>query len=610
MKLNKELTLFSVYCIATGAMISSGLFILPGLAHAKAGPAVVFAYLLAGILTIPGMLSQAELISAMPKAGGDYFYVTRSMGPAAGTVDGIIIWFALVLKSAFALVGMVAFVRMFVAVDIRLLGVSLTVLFVGLNIVGVKEAGKLQIFLVTALIAILILYFLNGIPHLDIQNFVPFAPNGYVAVLSTTGYVFISYGGLLKVASIAEETKNPSRTVPLAMTLSLLTVVLLYTTVVFITSGVLPDEVLDHSMTPISDGAAATMGNFGAIILGIAAMLAFISTANAGIMAASRYPLALARDNMVPSKLDYISLRFGTPVTSIVLTGIVVAVFLFIQLDFLVKAASTVLILTFIFSCLSLIIMRESGVQNYQPKFRSPVYPWLQVFGIIIYVLLIFEMGREAIISGLALVTGGLFVYWFYGKIRTNKEYALLHLIERITAKELTSRNLEDELKEIIRDRDEIIGDRFDSIIENCLVLDITEPMALRDFFEFSAGKLAPRINIDKDTILTLLEKREEENSTIIAPGLAIPHIIVEGEEKFDILLVRCKPGITFSEQFKDIHTVFILAGTKDERNFHLRALSAIAQIIHDHSFRERWLNAADTEALRDTILLGRRKRM
>jgi basic amino acid/polyamine antiporter, APA family len=610
MKLRKELTLFSVYCIATGAMISSGLFILPGLAHSKAGPAVVFAYLIAGILIIPGMLSQAELVSAMPKAGGTYFYVTRSMGSAAGTVDGIITWFSMTLKSAFALVGMAAFTGMYLEIDIRLLGVMLTIVFVILNIIGVKEAGKLQIILVSGLLVILFFYVVKGIPHIDIRNFEPFAPNGFLAVLSTTGYVFISYGGLLKVASIAEETKNPSRTVPLAMIFSLITVILLYVSVVFITSGVLSDDVLNQSMTPISDGAFAIMGRPGALILGIAAMLAFISTANAGIMAASRYPLALARDHMLPSRLGKISERYGTPITAIVFTGAIITIFLFMKLDFLVKAASTVLILTFIFSCMSVIIMRESGVQNYQPKFIAPLYPWLQISGIMFYIFLIFEMGREAVISGITLVTCGLFIYWFYGKVRSSKEYALLHLIERITAKELTTRNLEDELKEIIRDRDGIIGDKFDTIIENCLVLDIPDPIDLNQFFEMSSEKLAPRIGIDKEKILTLLNKREEENSTIIAPGLAIPHIIVEGENKFDILLVRCKPGIVFSEKFENIDTVFILAGTKDERNFHLRALSAIAQIIHDHAFRPKWLAASDIEDLRDVILLGRRKRL
>ena len=90
MALKKELGLFETFAIAAGAMISSGLFVLPGIAHAKAGPAVVFSYFFAGLLAAAGMLSIAEIITAMPKAGGDYFYVMRTMGPSAGTVMGLL----------------------------------------------------------------------------------------------------------------------------------------------------------------------------------------------------------------------------------------------------------------------------------------------------------------------------------------------------------------------------------------------------------------------------------------------------------------------------------------------------------------------------------------
>jgi len=92
MKLKKELRSLDVFYIATGAMISSGLFILPGLAHVQAGPAVFVSYFLAGILAMTGMLSQAELMSAMPKAGRVYFYAARAMGPGAGTVNGSIVY--------------------------------------------------------------------------------------------------------------------------------------------------------------------------------------------------------------------------------------------------------------------------------------------------------------------------------------------------------------------------------------------------------------------------------------------------------------------------------------------------------------------------------------
>ncbi len=105
MQLAKDLGLIHIFSLAAGAMISSGLFILPGLAHARAGPAVVLSYFLAGLLAMRGLLSIIELTTAMPKTGADHFYISRAMGPAMGTVAGVLSWFSLSPKSAFALVG-------------------------------------------------------------------------------------------------------------------------------------------------------------------------------------------------------------------------------------------------------------------------------------------------------------------------------------------------------------------------------------------------------------------------------------------------------------------------------------------------------------------------
>ena len=609
MKLKKELTLLDVFCVASGAMISSGLFILPGLAHAHAGPAVVVSYFVAGLLALTGMLSQAELVSAMPKTGGDYFYVMRSMGPAVGTASGILTWFSLSLKSAFALIGMAAFTRILVDVDIRLIAVPLCVLFAIVNIVGTKESARIQRGLVFGLLGILLYYIVRGVPAVQIQNFEPFAPNGITAVLSTAGFVFISFGGLLKTAAIAEEVREPARTVPLAMILSLLVVSIFYALVVFVTSGVLGTAKLDNSLTPISDAAAVFMGRGGVILLSIAAILAFVSTANAGIMSASRYPLALSKDRLVPEFLGLTSGRFKTPHISIIITGFLMVTVLFLELDLLVKVASSVLILTFLFSCLSVIVMRESHVQNYQPQFRSPLYPWVQVVGIVGCLLLMFEMGKAALFTSAILIAAGLFLYWFYGRIRTTREYALLHLIERLTSKDLTEHLLETELKDIIRERDDITKDRFDRIIENCIVLDIDRRMEMKEFFEEVAEAMAGRLGVSASVIASLLQEREKESSTIIGHGLAIPHLVLEGENAFDILIARCKPGIVFPECASDVHAVFVLAGTSDERNFHLRALAAIAQIGQDLHFYKKWTRARGKEALRDTVLLGKRMR-
>jgi len=608
-KLKRGLKLFDIFAIASGAMISSGLFILPGLAHAVAGPAVVVSYLLAGLLAVTGMLSQAELVSAMPKAGGTYFYVVRSMGPAIGTVDGLITWFSLSLKSAFALVGMAAFMAPLVDLNIRFVAVSLCLIFLVINIFGIKGASRVQRWLVVALLAALLFYIARGIPHVKVSNFEPFAPNGWSSIFAMAGFVFVSYGGLLKVASVAEETRAPAKIIPLGMILSISVVTLFYLFVVFVTTGVLGASVLDNSLTPISDGAQSFLGSKGRILMSIAAILAFVSTANAGIMAASRYPLALARDGLLPENLAVINKKFKTPHISILITGFFMIFALFLKLDVLVKTASAVLILTYLFSCFSVIIMRESRLQNYRPKFSAPLYPWVQLIGIIGFIFLLFKMGTETLIITPILMVAAFFVYWFYGRIRATREYALLRLIERITAKEFTSHMLESELKDIVRERDDIVKDRFDHVIEESTVLDIEKELSVDDLFKMVAENIGEKLKLKPSKILKLLEEREAEGSTAIAPGLAIPHIVVDGKQIFDIFLVRSRKGVVFSQNSEKVHAIFVLVGTRDERNFHLRALAAIAQIVQSFGFDKNWEKSRNKDELRDIILLGERKR-
>jgi mannitol/fructose-specific phosphotransferase system IIA component (Ntr-type) len=238
-----------------------------------------------------------------------------------------------------------------------------------------------------------------------------------------------------------------------------------------------------------------------------------------------------------------------------------------------------------------------------------PLYPWIHILGILGFVFLIFEVGKEALLISSILIVAGAFTYWFYGRIRASREYALLHLIGRVTAKELSTRLLETELKEIIRERDDIVKDRFDQIIENAVVMDIDGSMSVEEFFKQAAIALAPNLKVDPDAFSRSLLDREKESSSVLNAYLAIPHIVVEGEHAFDILLARCREGITFSETAPKVHAVFVLAGTKDERNFHLHALAAIAQIVQDTHFEERWIAARNKEALRDIVLLGKRRR-
>ncbi len=612
--LKKELGLLDIFCIASGAMISSGLFILPAIAYREAGPAVIFSYILAGIMLIPTMLAKAELATAMPKAGGSYFFIERSMGAAPGTFGGLATWLSLSLKSAFALLGIGIFALLLspnlTQFQIRLIAILCCILFTFVNLIGVKRTGRFQIFLVVGLIGLLGFYIFRGVLSIQPQRYLPFAPYGWAPVFSTAGLVFISYAGLTKIASVAEEVRNPGRNIPLGMFLSFCIMMLLYVLVVFTTVGLLDPNPLSHSLTPISLGAKVFAGTWGEALLAIAALLAFISTANAGILSASRNPLAMSRDQLLPSFLARVNSKFKTPHNSIISTGtfIVIAI-LFLDLKNLVETASTMMILMFLLVNLSVIIMRESKIRNYQPKFKSPLYPWIQILGIIGYGFLILEMGRTPLLITGGFTGFGLLWYWLWVRPRANRRSALIHIVERVTAKELAGHTLENELKEILMERDNIIEDRFDRLIKRCEILDVRGSPKMEEFFRLAAQTLSPRLKVNEEDLYNLFLKRESESTTAIHPGLAIPHVIVEGRKKFEILLARCKEGISFSTVLPPVHIVFVLVGSSDERNFHLRALMAIAQIAQQSNFEKNWLEARTTEELRHIILLSSRRR-
>ncbi len=314
MELKKQLNLLDVFCIASGAMISSGIFILPGLAFSYAGPAVFLSYLLAGVLALIGVLSVIELSTAMPKAGGDYYFVTRSMGPLVGTVSGVMSWFALSLKTAFAVFGIAEVVFLLTGTPILVTAAIVCAAFAILNIIGVEAAAKLEVYLVIGLLAILGVYCVVGKFQFQITHFRPFLPEGTNSVLSTAGFVFVAYGGLLNVATISEEVKNPKRNIPLGLLLSVLVITVLYTVVLIITVGVMDPQRLSGSLSPIADAAEQLSGKPGYILVTAAAFMAFITTANAGIMSASRYPLALSRDKLLPQIAGFVHKRYNTPV--------------------------------------------------------------------------------------------------------------------------------------------------------------------------------------------------------------------------------------------------------------------------------------------------------
>jgi len=187
-------------------------------------------------------------------------------------------------------------------------------------------------------------------------------------------------------------------------------------------------------------------------------------------------------------------------------------------------------------------------------------------------------------------------------------------MIERVAKKEiLTSmEDLEEELLGILLERDEVKEDRFSNIIRQSIVLDFNKELNRDELFSEISKEVSKRWSIDADKFMKKLNIREDDSETLVYPGVAvphaIPHVIVEGENIFDILLVRDKNGIIWNDEGTIVHTVFCLIGSKDERDFHLKALMSIAQILQSPGFIEDWENAETPEELRTVMLLAKRR--
>ncbi len=405
--LKRELGLLDVFMITSGSMIAAGLFVLPGIAFSRAGPAVILAYGLAALIALPTLLSAAELSTAMPRAGGIYYFVSRGIGYKVGAIAGFSRWFAVALKSAYALLGIGIYSSAFTNLNPKIIAVAACIIFISINLLGIKIVGLAQIIFTALLIGLLGFFVISSTSSIHFDHFVPFFQSGFLPILSTAGFIFVSYGGLLVITGLAEEVKRPRRNIPLGMIIGLMITGLIYTSVVFVAVGVIEAEALSKTLTPVADIAGITLGQTGFIFASIAAFLAFITTANAGIAAASRYPLAMSRDGLLPPVMAAGSQTTSLPKFSIIFTGLlIILAIIFLPLVTLVEMASALLIISYVMTNLAQLNLRKRKETNYRPTFWAPFFPRLQYISIAGLLLLLVQIGLKPLIW--SLVFSGL----------------------------------------------------------------------------------------------------------------------------------------------------------------------------------------------------------
>lgn len=612
-KPRKVLDTFDVFCLCSGSMISSGLFVLPAVLYRSGGAGVIFSFLLAAVMVIPAMLAQAELATAMPRSGGSYFFIGRSLGPLCGAFAGLANWFSVTLKGSFALMGMGAFLTFFFpeigSGGTKIAALIGVVLFTLVNLFSVKGSGRVQAVLVTGLLATLFYYLILTLPHVRPDHLRPLFPNGAPEVIRSAGMVFIAFGGLTKVAAVAEDIRDPGKSLPKGMFLGFVIVSLLYVLIVFSTVGSLPSRELSETMVPLSRGAFRYGGLIGAGILTTGALLSFITTANASILSASKVPYAMAQDSLFPKAFAVLSSR-GVPHRGIYLTSLFMLLsVILLDLTRLIKVASTMMLLLFLAVNLSLILMRESRLVSYRPTYRIPLYPYLPIIGMLISFFLLMSMGLFPVLVAGGFLLFTLVLYLLFARGKVANDSAVVHLVERVINRELKGRRLHEELSEILLERDNIVEDRFDFLIRKAIILDLEGPLGREQCFQKLASAFSARLHLSYEEALEKLEKREAESSTALDENLAIPHLILEEDGDFEIVVARIKNGVFFSKEHPAVSAVFALAGSKKERNFHLKSLMAIGQIAKNPDFFKHWSEAGNEEELRHIIILSERMR-
>ncbi len=400
-------------------MLGSGIYVLPGLAAAKTGPSVWLAYLLAGACVFPAAACKAELSTAMPTSGGTYIYLERVFGPLVGTVAGVALWLSMLLKSSFALLGFGTYLAVLGSWPLIPTALVLLVGIAVLNVVGIKSVGRAQVVVVGSSLVALFVLVAFGLGRVEPGNLDNELTHGVSGFLGAMAFVFVSYNGVAKVAAIAEEVKRPERNLPLGILTSLGIVTVIYGLVAFTLVGVVPYGELSADLRPIHTLAVHIGGSWAGTVMAVFAVLTMTSMANAGLLAASRFPFAMSRDTLLPPVFSQVSRRWGTPLPAILMTAFVMGLALILlDVEGLAKLASAIVIMLFVSETAAVVFFRESGVHWYKPAYRTPLYPWLPGFGMLSGLALLAMLGGTAVVAALVTVAPGLVLYLFYGRRR------------------------------------------------------------------------------------------------------------------------------------------------------------------------------------------------
>lgn len=411
-----------------GGAIGFEIFVLLDYAYFDlAGPTMVSALFLCGLINLLTMFSYSELSAAIPKVGGEYTYTKAAFGGLTAFMAGCLRWLASVFGGALAAVVFaqqlayffsifIPAVQNFILVSTPLIAAIVVIILAALDISGVKEATTLIVF---AFLAIFAVFLASGLWYgLTPPEVLPRASlGGLSGFFAATAYTFTMFVGMRALVAGAPQIKEPGKNIPRALLLSTVLLTAVYCGVAYVAVGVVP---LGNYDVPLLNLAAAEIvGGIGGILFAIAGMIASVSSVGTAMMVQSSILGGMSRDGYMPKVLLRVHRRFGTRYVAVIASSLFVILFSAIgAVEFLGYAASFGSLLVFALVNLSLMKLREKEPHLKRP-FKAPLYPITPIAGIVMsFLLLTFPVllrdvnAESALVSGLGLMALVLTTYY------------------------------------------------------------------------------------------------------------------------------------------------------------------------------------------------------
>lgn len=399
-ELHRALGLLDAVGIGFGAIVGAGIFVVTGVAAGVAGPSLVVAFAVAGAAATANALSSAQLAAVYPYAGGSYEYGYRLLGAWPGYIAG---WMFLASKTAAAgtvAIGLGGYLGALVpGLPPRAVGVGAIVLFTLLNLFGVKRTSTANLVIVAVSVGALLTFVAFAADDITRTRFEPFAPAGMSGVMRAAALLFFAYTGYARIATLGEEVRQPERTIPRAVIITITGAILLYAAVATVALGTAGAAALAETAAPLHIAASATPHDWLPPLVAAGGLAAMLGVVLSQILGLSRMSFAMARRNDLPEILSRVDDR-GVPRAAVMVVGAVAAVVAATGALDAVAAAAALTILVY-YGITNVAALRLGAAERWLPA-------WVPAFGALACATLALSLDLRTIVIGLAVLMAGV----------------------------------------------------------------------------------------------------------------------------------------------------------------------------------------------------------